>query len=222
MERSTAYKLWLSELNEKELIKQQEEYAPSYIETEGKKISRINLIATVINKNQKENFSSITLDDGSAQIRAKTWGDDNKLLQDIKIGDCALVIGKLKEYDSELYITPEIVKKQDINWYLLRIHELATTRGKPPQLEYKEDQDFPESGHSEDRLEIKEETIHPQESARQKILDTIASLETETGALIESVIQKSGINEDEANNILRELLQEGEIFKISSNKVKIT
>ena len=220
MERSTAYILWLSALNNKEFIKQQAEFTPNYLLLESRKISRINTIATITQKNQKEDssFASITLDDGSAQIRAKAWHEDTKILEDIKLGDVALVIGKLKEYNDELYIAPEIVNKQHPNLLYLRQLNLLQEQGSPQQVQ----QDLADFDPL-DASQVKEEKVSSfTESKRQKLMNAISHLDTELGASLTEVIQASGLEEQEAQAILKELLQEGEIFKISQDRIKIT
>ncbi|HLC58005.1 MAG TPA: OB-fold nucleic acid binding domain-containing protein [Candidatus Nanoarchaeia archaeon] len=220
MERSTAYILWLSALNNKEFIKQQAEFTPNYLLLESRKISRINTIATITQKNQKEDssFASITLDDGSAQIRAKAWHEDTKILEDIKLGDVALVIGKLKEYNDELYIAPEIVNKQHPNLLYLRQLNLLQEQGSPQQVQ----QDLADFDPL-DASQVKEEKVSSfTESKRQKLMNAISHLDTELGASLTEVIQASGLEEQEAQAILKELLQEGEIFKISPDRIKIT
>lgn len=217
MERSTAFILWLSACDNKQITKPQSEFAPNYIEIENKKISRINTIAIITQKHQKDNFASITLDDGSAQIRAKAWNDDIKIMNDIKIGDIVLVIGKLKEYNDELYISPEIIKQQSYHSLLLRQLSLFKEQGKPLKMIEQESPDF----LNQDNFQLKEEKIYS-ESRRQKILGIIASIDTEIGASINQVIASSGFDEQEASNIINELLQEGEIFKISNDRIKIT
>ena len=221
MERQTAFILWAAELNNKPFVKQESEFSPSYIDFGNKKVSRINIIAVVTQKTQKDNFASITLDDGSAQIRAKTWNDDVKKLEPIKIGDVILLIGKLREYNDELYIVPEIIRQQSYNMFLLRQLSILNESGKPTNVEEPEIEGFETQAYQENYNKPREEKIYS-ESKRQKILDMISSLDTETGANINHVVSSSGLPEDEAGSIIDELLQEGEIFKISQDRIKIT
>src|SRR3989338_6698807 len=113
IERQPANIIWVSSINNGIYVKQEGEFAPNYVDINGKKVSRINLIATVIQKTETEEnrFSSITLDDGSAQIRAKVWGEDTRIMKEINVSDLVLVIGKLREYQQEMYIVPEVLKK---------------------------------------------------------------------------------------------------------------
>ena len=71
--RNTAYKLWISDINNSNYVKSLGEFEPNYIEFNNKRVSRVNIIAVVISKYETENYSSITLDDRSSQISAKSW-----------------------------------------------------------------------------------------------------------------------------------------------------
>ena len=103
--RQTAFKVWISDLSSNHLTKQDGEWAPSYILIKDKKVSRVNLIASVVMKyeNDEKTYSNVVLDDGSAQIRVKTWREDTRLLEGFEIGNTILVIGRPREYNSEIY-----------------------------------------------------------------------------------------------------------------------
>lgn len=104
-----------------------EEMKPSYVITAfGEKVSRVNLVASVMDKFLSEdgNYSTMTIDDGSESLRVKAFKEDVKLLEDIEVGDMVLVIGKLKEYNGEVYINAEVVKKVNPNYESLRKLEI--------------------------------------------------------------------------------------------------
>src|SRR3989344_4489058 len=130
--RNTAYKLWLSQLASSKNVKQNVEFESSYIDLEGKKISRVNIIATAISKFVSEdgNYIALVLDDSSSQIRIKAWGEDCNAIKSIEPGMLVLSIGKIKEYNNELYILPEIIKPlEDLNWEIARKLELLKEYG---------------------------------------------------------------------------------------------
>lgn len=90
-------------------------------------VLRVNLIANVIEKfevNNEKKFGSITLDDGTGQIRAKVFGDDLTKIKDIKEGDTILVIGLIKEYNNEKYLVPEIIRTVNPRVLFLRNLEI--------------------------------------------------------------------------------------------------
>lgn len=105
-----------------------EDMRPSYIITPlGERISRVNIIATVTEKflSDDGNYSSITIDDGTEAIRVKAFKETVPLLMGIEPGSLVLVIGKVKEFNGELYINGEVVKKDiDVNFESLRKLEI--------------------------------------------------------------------------------------------------
>ncbi len=132
--RNTAYKLRIGDLFKGNQVINNDKL--NYLEIKDKNIVRVNIIANVIEKFQSEgekNYLSLTIDDASGQIRLKAFGEDVNKFKDIGQGDTVLVIGNLKTYNNELYILPEIIKKYDPRYLLVRKLELQEkTEGKPP------------------------------------------------------------------------------------------
>src|SRR3989344_1436423 len=88
-----------------------------------KKIIRVNIIANIIDKyiqDGEKKFGSITLDDASGQIKAKVFGEDIEKFSAFNQGDTVLVVGLLRVWNNELYLTPEIIKKKDTRNLLVR------------------------------------------------------------------------------------------------------
>jgi len=56
IQRQTAFKIWLSELDDSVFVKSSKEFEPSYFLVKDKKISRVNVIATIVNKNITEAY----------------------------------------------------------------------------------------------------------------------------------------------------------------------
>ena len=134
-ERLTAYKVWLSDLlkanaNQQPTQQQNQQQGTLAVSIHSKKVARINLIASVIDKFVSDTYSFLTLDDGSTQIRLKTFGDDVAKLNNIETGDIILTIARLRTFNNELYLTPEIIKKVDGKNALLRRLELTLEYGK--------------------------------------------------------------------------------------------
>ncbi len=92
----------------------------------GEKISRARVMATVVNKFVSEDgkYIGLTLDDGTETIRVKMW-DNFGLVEKIVEGDVVDLIGKVRVYNEEVYLIPEIVYKvEDPNLELLRKVEI--------------------------------------------------------------------------------------------------
>ena len=106
----------------------------------GVELRRVVVVGFVVSKFKKEAdseggkmFMSITLDDGTDTIRIKVWGaEESALLEGVKEDILALVIGKIRKYEDEIYIIPEIVKEiTDPNFmglHLLERYQAILTR----------------------------------------------------------------------------------------------
>ena len=226
IQRQTAYKVWISDLISNPYKKDPGEWSPNYVLVGDKKVSRVNLLATVIMKYESPegNNISITLDDSSSSIRVKVWADDLKLLQNVDIGDTILVIGRPREFSSEIYIVPEIVKKIDNHiWQKIRKLELEKEFGireKIKPQEEKKQEEFKKPEMLQPLVE--EETIEEtSETDRQKILNLIEKNDTDKGADFNKVVLESGIEEQKASLIIEDLLKEGEIFQPSHSSLKL-
>lgn len=223
VKRQPAYKVWLKDVINNELIRQQGEWEPNYVKVKDLQISRVNIIGTVVfsHINEDNNFCSLTLDDGSSTIRIKAWRDDINMVNKFEIGDIVNVIGKIKEYNGEIYLSPEIVSRlEDPNWELLRKLELLSNYGKPISVE--SDREYSE----EDKLITKEiiiEDYHGSETQtdRQKIINLIENLTTDEGAETEAVLAKSPLDKDRTQKIIVNLIKEGEIYESKPGRVKI-
>jgi len=102
-------------------------------------LRRVALVGFVVGKYHRDaesegkRFESITLDDGSDTIRVKVWGEeDAALLEGVKENTLALVIGKIRKYEDEVYLVPEIVRElKDPNFlglHLMQRYQAILTR----------------------------------------------------------------------------------------------
>jgi RPA family protein len=204
--RLIACKIWLNELKEENFVQRKTDFESSYILFKDKQISRINVIANVVNKftSEDENYISITIDDNTCQIRLKTWGDNTKILKKVNIGDIVLVVGKIKNYNNEIYIIPEVIKKVDINFELLRKAELIKEYGLPNKEIIKDE-------------EVKvsyEEIKFSSNDLRNELLNLIEKNEESLGISLEDIKIKLHADLNEINNILQELLKDGEVYEV--------
>ncbi|MEM3074925.1 MAG: hypothetical protein QW727_03220 [Candidatus Pacearchaeota archaeon] len=122
--RHTAYKIKIGDLFDGNKIFENDKF--NCLEFGGKKISRVNIIANVVEKfsSSEKHYIALTIDDASGQVRIKIFGDDVLKFLDISQGDTILVIGLIRYYNDELYISPEIIRKQDPRYLLVRKLEL--------------------------------------------------------------------------------------------------
>lgn len=117
--RQVAYKISIKEVLNYPFVKR-EGFEPSYILTDsGKEISRVNIMGVIVSQDLRE----IILDDGSENITLRSFEDHD---WDCDIGDNVIIIGKIREYNEERYISPEIIKQiKDKGWIDVRKKEIG-------------------------------------------------------------------------------------------------
>lgn len=227
VQRQTAHKIWISSLLTGNYVKTTGEWEPNYIETNNLKISRVNVIAHIVDKFVKpdNSYISLTLDDGSGKLSVKAWKEDVALL-DYHVGELLLVVGKIKDFNNQFYLVPEVVTKLDNPlWAKLRNLELKKMYGEA-QIHVAQErvQETPRVQEEEFTMQVIEEKVTNEVSGnkRQKLLDMIEQLDTNNGADQQIVISQSGIEQGEAQKLLDNLIKEGEIFEIHPGKLRTT
>ncbi len=239
--RLVSHKIRIKDLIEGEFIKL-EGWEPSYILTKtNKRISRINIIATIIEVNDQSKLWYI--DDGTSSISIRFLGDIIMPI-DIKIGEIIMVIGRVRKYGEEVYIAPEIVKKiDDPKWVKVRQleilkqelelddsldeNDLNETDNKNENIEDKSKilNDNKTKSISEQKEEKKnfenkkEESLEETLMPSQKICKMIKQLDLGKGANIDELKEK--LNMLNIDKLLQTLLEEGEIFEIRPGKLKV-
>jgi uncharacterized protein len=104
-----------------------------HVEIDSKPVVRVNVIANVVDKFVQEGekkFGSITIDDGTGQIKGKVFGEDVEKLNPLNQGDTILMIGLLRSWNNEVYIAPEIMKKKEPSFLLIRKLEVESSQPK--------------------------------------------------------------------------------------------
>lgn len=219
-QRQTAHKLWISHILSSPYTKTTEEFAPHYITFKDMQISRVNIIANVIETftNPEATLASVTLDDGSGNIRMRAFKDNVPMLRDIEMGDLVLVIGKVREYNNELYIVPEIVKKiANPAWSKLRRLELLKEHGQPTPVQ----QQTPPRIQEETSMPmIQVSTIAAPVSERaQEILSYIEK--SEEGISPSDLMSSLNISQQEVERIILELLKTSDIYQNKPGHYKV-
>ncbi|TET10812.1 MAG: hypothetical protein E3J86_04370 [Candidatus Thorarchaeota archaeon] len=108
---------------------------PHVVSPYGVELRRVVVVGFVVSKfyregdeSGKKKFESVTLDDGTDTIQVKVWDDDAAVLERVKENILALVIGKVRKYEDETYIIPEIVRElTDPNYMSLHLMERYKT-----------------------------------------------------------------------------------------------
>ncbi len=221
--RQTAYKVWIADLVNGEFINPEGEWVPSFVQIKDKKVSRVNVIANIISKykNDDSSYISLTIDDGSDNIQVKAWNEDTKLLEKVNIGDTILTVGRVRQYNDQIYLVPEIIRRlEKPEWLVLRRKELLNEFGDRKQTEKVETRE----DHTEAQTQPKiiEETVEDSSfGERQKLLNAIEKHDSGEGADINQIVEELKINEQTTTNLIQDLLKEGEIFEIKPGRVKL-
>ncbi len=199
--RQVARKLWIRDILAGRYIKE-EGFKPNHILLkDNSAAARVNVIGVVVTSGS-EGLPIITLDDGSGRITVRAF-EPSERMNAVNVGDVVLVVGRPRQFASEMYILPEIVRKlPDLGWIEVRKHELAAV--EPAAV--------PES------QQVTEEVLDESFGLSEAVLGAIRSLDTGSGADIDVVVAKAGADSEKT---VRFLLQNGDIFEVSPGKLKI-
>ena len=107
--RSTAHKLWIGDLLGGTFTKGEGEFDPSYLSIRGNQVSRVNIVGIIVDKGDTDNMMSFSLDDGSANISLRIWGDDRSIAEGINVGDVVLVLGRIRVYNEVRHVLIEVI-----------------------------------------------------------------------------------------------------------------
>jgi RPA family protein len=232
--RQTAYKLWIADIVRGAYVQPQTEGEFGHVLFRGLKINRVNILAPIITVDSGENILTITLDDGSAAIQVRAFKEDAGMLQGLQIGDLVMVLGIVREYMSTVYITPYVVKRlENPAWMTVRKLELKKLYGeKIPAVEAPQQasqtaaqphvaqvSELQPAQNQQETSEVRT-TEKPQINPRQKILQEVAATGDE-GINTDVLIEKTQLPEQQAEDIITELLKEGEIYMPRPGRIKI-
>lgn len=240
--RFPAMKTKLSEIVNGKYVKNEE---ASYVLTKrAEKVSRVRILATIVDKYVSNNkkLYSVTLDDGTDTIRAKIF--DSPILEKTNVGDLVDVVGRIRDYNDEIYLLIEILwKVNDPNFEILReleIKELGKTMENKKKLviEYKKQiSDLQELKHvmkefginaeeveaiveSESIVEPEKEEDIGTDDQKDKILASIGQLDKGDGCTYSELMEASGLPENILDVVIEELLNEGSCFEPKPGKIK--
>ncbi|MCK5043421.1 hypothetical protein KAR52_00245 [Candidatus Pacearchaeota archaeon] len=198
--RHIAFKFRIGDLLMGKPIMNQERF--SFLELGDKKIVRVNVIGNIVDKYEREGekqYIFFTLDDGSGQIKLKTFGEDVNKFKNLNQGQTVLVIGVLRNFNNETYISPEIIKEQDPQYLLIRKMEIEKNR----------------IANSEPAS--KGQII----AAKDKILELIKNSEEAGGIEVDKIIMNLRETSPEIiNQEIKKLMEDGIIFEPRPGKIR--
>jgi hypothetical protein len=215
-----------------EYIRSPDGAEPSHLLTPwGEKVSRARVLGTVVDKFIREDrsYATLRLDDGSATIRVRAWAEGVPELDRFNIGETLDIIGRVREYQGEVYIAPEpglIMPVKDPNAETLRelevvkIRREALARGVRPGVR---------SGLHEVAVGFgpaaAEETAPqmPQvpEELKNRAAEAAEKLGGEDGATLEEFMVELKVSRKEAQDAVRALLVDGVLFEPKPGRFKL-
>ena len=207
------------------------------ISSDGRRLQRVWITGTILSKyaSNDKNFSSITIDDGTANIRVKAF--DSNFFDKYQEADKVEVVGKIKKYNDEVYINPDSAWKMNSDAAALREREITASaeawkKKVDSVMEYQKaaatDEELrsacTEAGIDESELQAIMEAHEIIESAMQKkkdqILQTIEKLDSGDGCDYAVLIENANMPESELDEIVDRLLDEGSCFEPRAGKIK--
>ncbi len=188
--RNIAYKLRIGDVLKG--VPMMDEGKFLFLELGDKKVVRVNILANCVDKFVQEgekSFASLTIDDASGQLKLKVFGEDIDRVKNIMQGDTLQVVGNIREWNGEIYMIPEIVKKVDARWLLVRKLEIQNAR-----------KDLPETAGGVNEV-------------KNLILDKIKGAETDGGIDRETLVMDVEASPDVIEVEIKKLLEEGLIYE---------
>lgn len=232
--RQTAKKARIWDLVNGSFIKK-EGFEPSVVRiASGEEISRTRIMGTVVARFVADdgNYAAVTIDDGSDTIRLKTF-KTTKPLDSLNVGDIVDAIGKIREYEGEKYIIPEVVRKiSDPNFEILRRLELVYTESG-----LKKTRELVERGKSKDPEELRKDLMEKHGLEKQwvdmfladkkgkekgtlkkQLLDIIGA--SKDGMVYSELIKKVKAKGADIESAVDELLNDGLCYEPSPGRIR--
>jgi len=232
--RQTAKKVRVWEVMNGEFVKKGG-FEPSFVRTSlGEDVARARILGTVMAKFVAEDgkYASVTIDDGSDTIRLKVF-KTLKPLDSLNLGDMVDVIGKVREYQGERYIIPEIARKvKDPNYELLRRLELVYKESaikKTKELIEKNKKEDPEKLAKEltenygierrwVEMFLAENKDKEKGTLKRQLLEIIAS--SKDGIVYSELVKRVKAKGADIESAIDELLNEGVCYEPSPGRIR--
>lgn len=201
MKRATAVRLHARDVARAKYIPAGDANPQSLIITPGGvAASRVMLVgeARDIYFNRENRFAAFKLRDDTGEVSCRLFRDGIVKVESIAEGDLVKVAGKVRHYEGENYIVPEVVRKLD-NPLWLQVHALEVKM----RLGGKSRKKPEEKGGAEENAA----------SVEEKVLALIRKLDEGHGVKYSTLLNESGLPEDELDLALSALKEERRIYE---------
>jgi RecG-like helicase len=198
--RNVAFKFRIGDVVNAKPIHEQERF--SFLDIDDKKVVRVNLVGNIVERYDSggdKKYCFFVLDDGSGQIKLKSFGDDILKFESVSQGQTVIIIGIVRYWNNEVYVSPEIIREEDPKYLLLRKLEIE-----------------------KDRCKVVDPLGRDKIAAvKDKILSTIKNAEDDGGIEIDKIIVSlREISPVIINQEVQKFLEEGIVFEPRPGKVR--
>jgi RPA family protein len=177
------------------------------IKISGKTVARVNVIGAIVAKD--EDGQTALIDDGTGTIRVRTFGEEQKPIVNLEIGDIVNIIGRVRSYSGERYVSVEIIKKTTAAYKKLRELEIQlSNKNAPVQKTVAKAENIYEDALPEEDF-----------SGAMKIRELIRELDSGKGADLMEITSKTDV--PNPDTVIKNLLEMGEIFEVRPGKLKV-
>ncbi|MDI6642560.1 MAG: OB-fold nucleic acid binding domain-containing protein [Candidatus Hodarchaeaceae archaeon] len=240
--RSTAYKLKIEDLVRGEYIRSPEGTEPSYLLTPwGQHVTRARVMGTVIDKfiREDQGYAALRIDDGSETISLRAWREGVPELDRFSVGDLVDVVGRVREFEGEIYLVPELLLRvEDPNWELVRELDIidlkreALSRGVQPRHIHAEK---PEPSKLKLELPQHAETAEPApeeaveepplpevpDEIKKRVILAIEKLDKGKGVTPAETAIELNLPQAQVEDALRVIFVEGDVFEPTAGRFKL-
>lgn len=241
--RQTAKLTTAEELNSGKYF-EKEGFTPNYLLTpEGRKMSRARIVATVVDTfvNDEETYGSITVDDGTDTVQLKFFNELDHM-KEFEIGDIVEAVGKVREYQGQIYMNSEILVKRGVKNELL--HQLRHRKSEEEWKQiHKTVQQMKEAGKDQDEIEKEmagqldedevdalmqsfgeqfDRDVKPEEkeNLEREVIEAVENNDDGEGADYSDITSEVDAAEDQLESTINTLLSEGTFYEPKPGKIK--
>jgi RPA family protein len=224
---------------------QREGFEPNFLLTpEGRRLSRARIVATVVDTfvNDDETYGSLTLDDAKDTIQVKFFNELDQM-KEFEEGDILEVVGKVREYQGEIYLNGEILEERETEKEMLHqlrqkksVEEWQQLRSTVKQLK--------ESGKDQEEIEkemagkLNEDEVdallqsfgeefstepgqEDVENLERDVLEAVEDLDEGDGADYSEILEQvEDATEDQLEETINSLLSDGTCYEPQPGKIK--
>lgn len=198
--RQVAVHVYVKELLDG-VYEEREGWEPNILCCARGEISRVNVLGVLLRE-----AGRMVLDDGSGQVSLRSFDEVPGL--ESPSGSVVQVVGRPREYQGSLYVIAEIIKPLDPAWAQVRKAELGSV------------QEFSKPQSSSSAPEKSQPAPAIVDNKAEHLISVISGLDSGDGAFVDEVLEAANLG-DVGEQILNQLLLDGEVFEIKPGVVKV-